>query len=260
MNNTLTQLEQLRYARQMLLPELGQEGQLHLKQANVLIIGMGGLGCPAAMYLAAAGIRSLVIADFDTIERSNLHRQILYQNDQIGRNKAQQGAINLRSMAPNVCYQVVTERITAVNIESLVSSVDLVLDCTDNIHTRLLINRTCVSLQCPLISGAAIGFKGQLLTLPMTTNSPCYQCLYHSTPDDQSSCLQDGVVGPLVGVIGSMQALQAIKYLCQIGPTNQVAQLQLFNAIDMQWQSLAIDIDPNCAVCANTNSRKKDAY
>lgn len=260
MKGTLSRPEQLRYARQMLLPELGENGQLRLKQAHVLIIGMGGLGCPAAMYLAAAGVGSLVIADFDTIERSNLHRQILYQDHQIGRNKAQQGAINLHAMAPDVCYQVVTEKVTADNIYSLLSAVDLVLDCTDNIQTRLLINQACVDLQRPLISGAAIGFKGQLLTFPMTVDSPCYQCIYHSTPDDQSSCLQEGVMGPIVGIIGSMQALQAIQYLSQIGSTNPTAKLQLFNAIDMHWQNFAIDADPSCGVCSNTYSRSKDAY
>jgi molybdopterin/thiamine biosynthesis adenylyltransferase len=260
MSSALSKPEQLRYARQMLLPELGEKGQLRLKQAHVLIIGMGGLGCPAAMYLAAAGIGSLVMADFDTVERSNLHRQILYRDHQIGGNKAQQGAINLHAMAPDVSYQVVSEKVTADNVFSLVSNVDLVLDCTDNIHTRLLINQTCVNLQCPLISGAAIGFNGQLLTLPMTINSPCYQCIFHSTPDDQSSCLQDGVMGPLVGVIGSMQALQAIKYLCQIGSVNQAAKLQLFNAIDLHWQNLAIEVDPNCTVCSNKHSRSKHAY
>ncbi|MEP1448468.1 MAG: HesA/MoeB/ThiF family protein [Paraglaciecola sp.] len=260
MNHVLSQPEQLRYARQMLLPELGEKGQLRLRQAHVLIIGMGGLGCPAAMYLAAAGIGTLVVADFDSVERSNLHRQILYQEHQIGRNKAQQGAINLHAMAPGVNYQVVREKVTADNVFSLVSDVDLVLDCTDNIHTRLLINQACVNLQRPLISGAAIGFKGQLLTLPMTKNSPCYQCIYHSTPDDQSSCLQDGVMGPLVGIIGSMQALQGIKYLSQIGSTGQAARLQLFNAIDMHWQNLAIEVDPSCAVCSNKDSRSKDAH
>lgn len=260
MNSTLSQPEKLRYARQMLLPELGENGQLRLKQAHVLIIGMGGLGCPAAMYLAAAGIGSLVVADFDTVERSNLHRQILYQEQQIGRNKAQQGAINLHAMAPDVSYQVVSEKVTADNVCSLVSDVDLVLDCTDNIHTRLLINQACVNLQRPLISGAAIGFKGQLLTLPMTVNSPCYQCIYHSTPDDQSSCLQDGVMGPLVGIIGSMQALQGIKYLSQIGSLRQEAKLHRFNAIDMQWQNLALTVDPNCPVCADKPLRSKDAY
>ncbi|WP_339720450.1 HesA/MoeB/ThiF family protein [uncultured Paraglaciecola sp.] len=257
MNSRLSQQEQLRYAPQMLLPELGESGQLRLKQAQVLIVGMGGLGCPAAMYLAAAGIGRLVMADFDTIERSNLHRQILYQNQQIGSNKAQQAAINLKAMAPDVRYQAVTEKITEENIMSLIKDVDLVLDCTDNLTTRLLINQACVRLQRPLISGAASGFQGQLLMLPMTFNSPCYQCIYHSTPEDQSSCLQDGVVGPLVGVIGSMQALQGIKYLIQI---SQEAKLHLFDAIHMQWQSLAIEIDPNCAICATKDLRNNHVY
>jgi len=260
MNSILSQQEQLRYARQMLLPELGKMGQLRLKQAHVLIIGMGGLGCPAAMYLAAAGIGSLVLADFDSIERSNLHRQILYQDQHIGRNKAQQGAINLRAMAPDVCYQVVTEKVTENNIFSLFSDVDLVLDCTDNIVTRLLINQACVALQCPLISGAAIGFEGQLLTLPMGADSPCYQCIYHSTPDERSSCLQNGVMGPLVGMIGSMQALQGIKYISQIGTLHQEAKLHLFNAIDMQWQNLALVADPNCPTCSTKHTRSKHAH
>lgn len=260
MNDTLSQHEQLRYARQMLLSELGEQGQLRLKQAHVLVIGMGGLGCPAAMYLAAAGIGSLVVADFDTVERSNLHRQILFKDQHIGRNKAQQGAINLHAMAPDVCYQVVREKVTADNIYNLLNGVDLVLDCTDNIDTRLLINQACIALQCPLISGAAIGFEGQLLTLPMHADSPCYQCLYHSTPDDQSSCLQDGVMGPLVGVIGSMQALQAIKYISQIGTLRHEAKLHLFNALDMQWQNLTLEVDPNCLACSNKHSRSKYAY
>lgn len=260
MSSPLSQHEQLRYARQMLLPELGEEGQLRLKQAHLLIIGMGGLGCPAAMYLAAAGIGSLVVADFDTVERSNLHRQVLYQDQHIGCNKAQQAAINLHAMAPDVSYQVVTEKVTAENICSLLSDVDLVLDCTDNLQSRLLVNQACVNLSCPLISGAAIGFQGQLLTLPMTLDSPCYQCLYRSTPDDLSSCLQNGVIGPLLGVIGSMQALQAIKYLNQIGTLHQEAKLHLFNAVDMQWQNLALDLDPNCHLCSNKHSRSEHAY
>lgn len=260
MKETLSQQTQLRYARQMLLPELGLKGQLRLKQAHVLIIGMGGLGCPASLYLAAAGIGSMVVADFDTVERSNLHRQVLYKEQHIGRNKAQQGAINLHAIAPDVSYQVVREKVTADNIFSLLTDVDLVLDCTDNIQTRLLINQACVSLLVPLISGAAIGFKGQLLTLPMTFDSPCYQCIYPSPPDDQPSCLQNGVIGPLVGIIGSMAALQAIKYIAQIGSVCQEAKLHLFDALDMQWQKLALEIEPSCPICSNKHVGKKHAY
>lgn len=258
MNNVLSNQEKLRYAPQMILPEIGEQGQVKLKQAHILIVGMGGLGCAASMYLASAGIGSIVVADFDIIERSNLHRQILFQEQHIGQNKAIQGAINLKAMAPNVYIQAVAEGVTTSNIDDLVAGVDLVLDCSDNWQTRLLVNQACVTAQCPLISGAAIGFNGQLLTLPMTANSPCYQCLYPTTPEDRSSCLQEGVIGPLVGIIGSMQALEAIKLIAKTSPLK--AQLQLFNAIDLQWNTLNITPDPQCSTCANDYSRTPNVH
>lgn len=256
MPNPLTTAECLRYGRQILLPQIGEPGQMALKQATVAIVGVGGLGSVASMYLASAGVGTLVLADFDNVSRSNLQRQILFQQQHIGENKAQQGAQNLRAMAPNVNYRVITDKITGDNVHSALGDADVVLDCSDNIHTRLLVNQACIKLTMALVSGAAAGFDGQLLTLLMTPDSACYHCLYPQPATDTGSCLQTGVIGPLVGIIGSMQALQAIKIITA-QPRVQAAQLLRFNGSTLQWQRLDIAADPACPSCGSPNAHNR---
>lgn len=248
MTESLSQEECLCYARQMLLPEMGETAQLALKNSSVVIIGVGGLGCTASIYLASAGVGQMMLVDFDKVSRSNLQRQILFTPKDLGLKKATQGAKALQAMVPDLQCPVMTNKVTQNNIDYVVQGADLVLDCTDNMHTRMLINQACKSASIPLVIGAAAGFNGQLLTLSMAEHTPCYQCLYPVVADDPKTCLQTGVLGPVVGMIGSMQALQGIKLLTK-QPDCQHSQLHRFNGHSLQWQRLRLVADPSCPVC-----------
>ena len=240
----------LRYARHILLDELGIEGQEKLLAAKVLVVGAGGLGSPTAMYLASAGIGHIILADHDTVEISNLQRQILHTTDRLGHFKAESGRQTMLALDPSIKVETRTLRMDQTSLDEEIRSVDLVVDCTDNFATRHAINRGCVMHQKPLVSGAAIRFEGQISVFdPRLPDAPCYHCLFPEAEDvEPVSCATTGVFAPLVGIIGSMQAAEAIKVLAGIG-TPLAGRLLILDALDMQWHSVRIRRDPGCGVC-----------
>lgn len=242
----------LRYSRQILLSEVDVEGQDKLKNSRVVIIGMGGLGSPASLYLAAAGVGTLCLADFDTIDLSNLQRQIMYGADQIKQQKAQAAKQRLSNLNPDITIHPFTEVISEENIYSLIENADVVLDCTDNFLTRDLINQACFHHKKRLVSGAAIRLQGQITTFDFTKKqSPCYHCLYGDGNEQELTCSEAGVLGPVVGVVGTLQALEVIKLLVGFGEP-LVGRLLAFNAINSQFRELKITKDPACTVCGGS--------
>lgn len=241
----------LRYARHILLDELGIEGQEKLLAARVLVVGAGGLGSPVAMYLASAGVGHIILADDDTVEISNLQRQILHGNDRLGQLKAESGRQTLLALNPEIDVQVLTVRMDPALLMAQIAHVDLVLDCTDNFATRHAVNRACVAHRKPLVSGAAIRFEGQVGVFDTRdATAPCYHCLFPEAEDVEAlSCATTGVFAPLVGIIGSMQAAEAIKVIAGIGKT-LAGRLLILDALDMQWHSVRVKRDPGCLVCA----------
>ena len=239
----------LRYSRQIMLPDVDLDGQEKLLAARVLIVGLGGLGSPVAMYLAAAGVGHLVLADFDAVDLSNLQRQIAHSSTRISQNKAESAAQTLRELNPDIHISVVTERMDGEQLAQQVCEATLVLDCTDNFHTRFAINAACVAHKKPLVSGAAIRLEGQVAVFDLRSDtSPCYGCLY-AQGEDELSCAANGVLAPLVGVIGSLQALEAIKLLVGFG-TSLTGKLQLFDGRHAQWRTLSLPKDSHCPVCS----------
>ncbi|MCK5819244.1 MAG: molybdopterin-synthase adenylyltransferase MoeB [Psychromonas sp.] len=241
--------ELIRYSRHLLLDDLGAHGQAKLKKAKVLIIGMGGLGSPASLYLAAAGVGSLTICDFDSLELSNLQRQIAYQSDEIGSAKVTLMQQRLKKLNPEISVRCIANKMEEpqFNLELLLA--DLVLDCTDNMPTRQLINRVCFNGKVPLIVGAAIRFEGHLSFFDhKDPDAACYHCYAPSSVDPQLNCSNSGVLGAVVGVMGSLQALEAIKIIVGIESTVK-NKLKLFDGKTLQWQSFTINKDPNCQVC-----------
>ena len=240
----------LRYSRQILLPQVGIEGQQLLRQAQVLIIGMGGLGTPAAMYLTAAGVGKLTICDFDNIDLSNLQRQILYHTDDVGKKKVLAAQHHLSLLNPDVDIIPLAQKLSEEDLHEQVKKADVVLDCTDNLTTRLMINRACVTLKTPLVSGAAIRMEGQISVFDTRQlHSPCYQCLYPNTENLTETCSETGIFSPVVGIIGSMQALEAMKLICHIGET-LIGKTLVFDALYAEWQTIKLNKNPQCPVCA----------
>jgi len=242
----------LRYARHILLDELGIEGQERLLAARVLVLGAGGLGSPAALYLASAGVGTLVLADDDVVELSNLQRQILHSTARLGLPKAESGSRALRELNPGVSVQAVARRLEGEALDAAVASVDLVLDCCDNFATRHAVNRACVRHRKPLVSGAAIRFAGQVSVYDMRDEaSPCYHCLFPEADEaEEISCATTGVLGPLVGIIGSTQAAEAIKLLAGMGQP-LVGRMLCLDALSMQWNTVRFRRDPGCPVCSH---------
>lgn len=240
----------LRYARHILLDELGIEGQERLLGSRVLIVGAGGLGSPAAFYLASAGVGKIILADDDVVELSNLQRQILHTTARLGWPKAESGRQMLAELNPEVQVQACVIRLADEQLHDLVAQVDLVLDCTDNFVTRHAINRACVAHGKPLVSGAAIRFDGQISVFdPRDANAPCYHCLFPERDGaSELSCATTGVLAPLVGIIGSMQAVEAIKVLTGVG-SPLVGRLLCLDARSMQWNEVKFRRDPACLVC-----------
>jgi len=245
----LTQQEQLRYSRQIMLNKIGEQGQIALRNANVLIVGMGGLGNPTALYLAAAGIGTLFIADGDQIDITNLQRQVLFNEQDIGGNKVDVAAKNLNQNNSDVNIEVIDEMLDAELCDYYIPQVDVVLDCTDNIATRYLINQKCIEHTIPLIIGAATGFDGQQLVVdPRDPESACYHCLFPSSEKAPvNNCQTIGIIGPVLAIIAGMQSLQAIKLLTN--NTIHINQLNLFDGLSNQWQQFNIKKQPNCSVC-----------
>lgn len=240
----------MRYARHVLLDEFGVEGQDRLLAARVLIVGVGGLGSPAAAYLAAAGVGHIVLVDDDVVELSNLQRQILHTTARIGQAKADSGRLALAQINPEIHIDALVERLDEARLTELAAGVDLVLDCCDNFATRHAINRACVATRTPLVSGAAIKFSGQISVYDLRNDAaPCYHCLFPEADDiEELRCATTGVLGPLVGMVGSIQAAEAIKVLAGFGEP-LVGRLLCVDALTMQWNTIRFTRDPDCPVC-----------
>ena len=240
----------LRYSRHILLEEFGVEAQRKLLQSHALIVGAGGLGCPAALYLAASGLGKITIADGDKVDATNLQRQILYRETVVGEPKAGAAKAALRDVNPEVDVVALGERIAGERLAALVGSVDIVLDCSDNFATRHALNRACVKHAKPLVSGAAIRFDGQLATFDLRgANAPCYACLFpESAEAEDVACAVMGVLSPLTGVIGALQAAEAIKLLAGMGVTLS-GRLQMFDALHSEWRTVRVPKDLGCEVC-----------
>jgi len=250
----------LRYARHILLDDLGIEGQEKFLAARALIVGAGGLGSPAALYLATAGVGHIVLADDDRVELSNLQRQILHTTASLGRPKAESGRDMLAAFNPETQVQARVERLDGTALQAAVAAADVVLDCTDNFAARHAINRACVHHRKPLVSGAAIRFDGQVSVYDLRDDdAPCYHCLFPEADDvDELSCATTGVFAPLVGIIGSMQAAEALKLLAGVGRSLAGRLLQL-DLREMQWHSVNVRRDPECPVCGHREHRAEAA-
>lgn len=246
----------LRYSRQIMLPEMDVAGQQRLLDASVLIVGMGGLGSPAALYLASAGVGHLVLADHDEVELSNLQRQILHGHADIGRPKVDSARDRLLALDPDRGIDTLPGALDDTALDALLADrgeegrcIDLVVDGCDNFATRFAVNRACMRHGVPLVSGAAIRMEGQVAVFdPRQADSPCYRCLYADGDDRDASCARNGVLAPLVGIIGSVQAMEAVKVLTDIGMP-LTGRLLLLDGAAMQWRELRLRKDPACPVC-----------
>lgn len=245
----------LRYSRHILLDDIGVEGQSRITAARVLIVGAGGLGAPAALYLAAAGVGTLIIADADTVDLTNLQRQIVHDQSRIGVNKAESARQTLSAINPEIRIEPLPERLAGARLQALVASVDVVLDCSDNFATRHAINRACVAARVPLVSGAAVSFDGQLTTFDARdASAPCYHCLFGEEGDaSDSPCATFGVFAPLTGMIGTAQAAEALKLLAGIGAP-LVGRLLLLDARNLSWREMRYRKDPACPVCGRQHA------
>lgn len=245
----LTTQEQLKYSRQIMLPKIGHSGQMSLGNAKVLIVGVGGLGNPASLYLAAAGVGTLYLADSDTIELSNLPRQIQFSEQDINRNKADTAAENLNQQFPDCHIEAIDDMLDQKLCDYYLPQVDLVLDCSDNIATRYLINQACVAHKVPLVVGAATGFDGQQMVIdPRDESSACYHCLFPSSEKaPANNCQTMGILGPVLAIVAGMQTLQAIKLLT--GNEAQINKLNLFDGLSNQWQNFTMKKQKKCTVC-----------
>jgi adenylyltransferase/sulfurtransferase len=238
-----------RYARQLVLPEVDFDGQARLLEARVLIIGMGGLGSPAALYLAGAGVGELVVADHDRVDLTNLHRQVLHHTADVGRPKAESARDALLAVNPDIRVTPVSTRLEDEALAVQVAAVDLVLDCTDNFDSRFAINAACAAGGKPLVAGAAIRFEGQVTVFRLDQpDGPCYRCLYREAGNEAEHCAQVGVLPPVVGVIGAMQALEALKVLLGMD-TGLAGRLLLFDGRRSEWHTVGLRQDPDCPVC-----------
>ncbi len=242
--------ELLRYSRHIMLPQMDVAGQEALLGATVLIIGLGGLGSPAAMYLASSGVGHLVLADDDKVDLSNLQRQIAHTTENIGMSKTRSAAMALEKLNDTIKVTVMDQRLEGRDLEEAVSAADVILDCTDNFTTRFAINAAAVKHKVPLVSGAAIRLEGQVSVFDARdSESPCYQCLYQEGDDMQLSCSESGVMAPLVGIIGTLQAMEAIKVITGIGQT-LTGRLLFLDAQTMQFREMKLKKNPGCPACS----------
>ena len=245
----LTDQELLRYSRQILLQHVDIEGQIRLKSSRALIVGLGGLGSPVALYLAAAGVGELHLADFDSVDLTNLQRQVIHDSQSIGQAKVDSAMARLTAINPEVTLVAHRTALDADSLSAAVQGVDLVLDCSDNFSTREAVNAACVAVGKPLVSGAAIRLEGQLSVFdPRRAESPCYHCLYGHGSEAELTCSEAGVIGPLVGLVGSLQALEALKLLAGFGEP-LVGRLLLIDALSTRFRELKVKRDPACGVC-----------
>ncbi len=239
----------LRYSRQIMLPQCDIAGQQKLLASKVLIVGVGGLGSPAAMYLAAAGVGHITLYDDDIVDLSNLQRQIAHRTADIGANKTISSQQTLTALNPEVEVVAVQQRLTGDLLEEAVEKADVVMDCSDNFSTRFAINRACVAQKTPLVSGAAIRFEGQVAVFtPGRDHSPCYNCLYPNNGDETQNCATNGVIAPITGIIGSIQALETLKLIADMG-TPLVGRLVLVDGLTMELSTLKFKKNPVCPTC-----------
>lgn len=245
----MTRDQLLRYSRQILLPGFGVDAQQRLLDARVLVVGLGGLGSPVAMYLAAAGVGRLLLADFDAVDLSNLQRQLLHSGGDIGRTKVDSAVDTLQALNPDIALEPVKGSLGTERLAELAEHVDLVVDCCDNFSTRFAVNAACVAAGIPLVSGAAIRAEGQVSAFSGRPGEPCYQCLYPNHGGLEETCERNGVLAPLVGIIGSIQAAEAIKVITRLGEP-LFGRLLLLDALRMDWRSLRLPVDPACPVCS----------
>lgn len=253
----MTDEELLRYSRHILLPQVGIEGQQRLTAARALILGVGGLGSPAALYLASAGIGTLLLADADTVDLTNLQRQIVHRTAAIGQPKVLSGAATLAEINPGCRVVPLQERLAGARLDETVATVDVVLDCSDNFATRHAVNRACVKHGKPLVSGAAVRFDGQVAVFDVRcSTAPCYHCLFPEAEDvEEIRCASMGVFAPLVGIIGATQAAEALKLVIGCGEP-LAGRLLLLDGLAMEWRSIAVPRDPACSVCASRRSAR----
>jgi molybdopterin-synthase adenylyltransferase len=246
----------LRYSRHILLDEIGIEGQEKLLNSHALIIGAGGLGSPVAMYLAACGVGRITIADHDDIDLTNLQRQIGHTTQRVGQAKVISIRESMLALNPDIKVMAWQQKLDSHGLDALVPSCQVVIDCSDNFSTRQAINRACVRFKVPLVSGAAVRLDGQLAVYDSRERrSPCYACVFPAeTPPEEVQCSTMGVMAPLVGVIGSMQALQAVKILTELNSA-QAGQLFMFDARSLQFNTISLARNPDCPVCADAHPR-----
>lgn len=248
----LSDEETLRYNRQIILKGFDFCGQERLKASHALIVGLGGLGCAASQYLAAAGLGTLTLIDFDTVSLSNLHRQILYHNEHLGISKAISAGNSLAMLNPHI--KIHSHQIKADNtlLPQLIATADVVIDCTDNVDIRNHLNYICFQQHKPLISGAAIRMEGQISVFTYHDNEPCYRCFSRLFSNNTLSCVETGVMSPLVGIIGSTQAMESIKVLTKFGHIPR-GKVMLYDALASQWRTIQLNKDPHCNVCGSSN-------
>ncbi len=242
--------ELLRYSRQIMLPQIDIAGQQSLLNSHVLLFGAGGLGSPVAMYLSACGVGKITIVDPDEVDLSNLQRQIIHSDKNIGQAKTESAKQTIASLNATVDVRSIKSILEDVELENEIKKVDVVVDATDNFKSRFAINAACVNQSTPLVVGAAIRFEGQVMVFPMDNASACYQCLFPNQEELEESCSQTGVLGPVAGLVGCIQATEVIKLLIKFGETLS-NKLLLIDALNMDWHTVKINKDKQCAICAN---------
>ncbi len=241
----------LRYARHIMLPDIDIEGQEKLLAASVLVIGLGGLGSPVALYLAASGVGNLTLADFDTVDLSNLQRQIVHRTASLDQLKVDSAKALMLEINPGINIATIARRLDADELLEQVKLADVVVDCTDNYAVRFNINDACLASGTPLVSGAAIRLEGQLMVIdPRVPGAPCYRCLYQDANQDGLNCAETGIAAPVVGVIGTLQALETIKLIIGIGES-LAGYVLSFDAKYMDWRKLKLPRNPKCTACQN---------
>jgi len=239
----------LRYSRQIMLPKIDVAGQEKLLASRVLLIGLGGLGAPVSMYLAAAGIGHLILVDFDTVDLTNLQRQIVHSTADIGRAKVDSARDNLLRLNPDIRITNLNKKLNADELREQVAQADVVIEGSDNFASRFAVNEACVKMHTPLVSGAAIRMEGQVSVYLNNGKGPCYRCLYKDEGELDTSCSHNGVLAPVVGIIGSIQATETIKVITGVGKVLD-GRLLLLDAMNMDWRSLKLKKDPACPVCS----------
>lgn len=244
----LTDAEMLRYNRQIILRQFDFEGQEALKSASALVLGAGGLGCASTQYLAAAGIGALTLIDDDKVEISNLQRQVLHNDNTIGMLKVESAKQALQTINPNVSVSTIAARLDDNTLHDLIAKHDIVLDCSDNVETRNQLNRLCHQLKTPLVSGAAIRMEGQISVYTYQANEPCYQCLSALFGQQALTCVEAGIMSPVVGIVGAVQAMETIKVIADMGQPLS-GKILMLDAMTMSWREMKLSKQPACPVC-----------